>query len=99
MDLEPLRLIGSFLAGGALGAVYFYGLFLTVRRLPGARRPALLMMGSFLGRTAVVLAGLYLVMGGGVWFLAAAVAGFLIARVVLVKKLGPAAGPEARTWT
>jgi F1F0 ATPase subunit 2 len=51
--------------------------------------PALLTLGSFLVRAALVLAGFHLVMDGSAWRLAAALGGFVIGRMVLVRLLGP----------
>jgi len=50
------------LAAGALfGIFYFHGLWLTLKSLPVTGQPVLLMMGSFLGRTALCVLGFYLV--------------------------------------
>jgi F1F0 ATPase subunit 2 len=72
-----------------LGLFYFGGLWLTVRRLPGSRTPELLILGSFVGRLAVTLAGFYLVMGGRWERLLACLAGFLITRTFLLYRLKP----------
>ena len=51
-----------------LGAFYFIALWRTVQQLAGyATSPARLMLGSFVLRMAVVLAGFYFVMGGEHW--------------------------------
>lgn len=89
MIIKILELGVALLAGGGLGAFYFAGLWWTVQKLPTAQSPALLSFGSFLLRTAVVLAGFYLVMGGHWERLVACLLGFLAARVVLVKRLKP----------
>jgi F1F0 ATPase subunit 2 len=81
-------------AGGALvGALYFAGLWWTVRRAPRTRRPLVLIAASFVLRGA--LAGLALVglAGGDVARLLAAVAGFLVVRTVLVWRLRAGAPP------
>jgi F1F0 ATPase subunit 2 len=77
-------IIPAFLAGIALGALYFGGLWLTVQRLRVVRRPGTLLLVSFVVRTALVLAGFYLVMGGQWERLVACVVGFVIARFVSV---------------
>jgi len=76
-----------FLAGAALGTIYFTGLWWTVRKVPSAQNPALLSLGSFLLRTALVLGGFYSVMGGQWQRLMVCLLGFLAARVVLVRRL------------
>ena len=91
--LNPAMLfpaIVAFAAGLALGAFYFTALWRTVRRLPKAHSPARLMLGSFIIRMAVVMAGFYLIMNGGHWErLAAAMLGFIIVRKILTYRLGP----------
>lgn len=79
----------ALLAGGGLGVFYFAGLWWTVRKLPAAHTPALLSVGSFLLRTAVVLAGFYVVMGGQWERMVACLVGFMTARVVMVRYMKP----------
>lgn len=74
----------AFLAGIALGALYFGGLWLTVQRLRIVRRPGTLLLVSFAVRSVLVLAGFYLVMGGQWERLVACVVGFIIARLISV---------------
>jgi F1F0 ATPase subunit 2 len=76
----------SLIAGAALGLFYFGGLWLTIRRLPESRRPAALALASFVGRTALTVAGFYLLMDGQWPRLALGLAGFLGARTVLVSR-------------
>ena len=83
-------LVAAFAAGLALGAFYFTALWRTVRQLPEAHSPARLMLGSFIIRMVVVMAGFYLVMGGEHWErLAVAMLGFIIMRKILTYRLGP----------
>lgn len=80
---EPLILILSGLAGGALGAIFFGGLWWTVRKGVSSPNPALWFLGSMVLRMGIVVAGFYAV-GGGQWKrLAACLVGFLIARFVV----------------
>jgi F1F0 ATPase subunit 2 len=75
----------AFMAGAVLGGLYFGGLWITVRRLPEARRPALLSLGSLLARLSLVLGGFYLV-GAGDWRrFVLALLGFVGARTILVR--------------
>jgi F1F0 ATPase subunit 2 len=76
-------------AGVGLGLFYFGGLWLTVRRLPNSPGPALLFMGSFVGRTALTVLGFYFVMDGRWERILACLAGFLLARQVLISRLRP----------
>jgi F1F0 ATPase subunit 2 len=74
--------------GAALGAFYFGGLWHTVRRLPEARAPLLCLLGSYLLRVPLAMAGLYLATGGRWDRLMAALAGFMLCREILVRRLG-----------
>jgi F1F0 ATPase subunit 2 len=75
----------ALVAGICLGLFYFGGLWLTVRNLSTTNHPALLTMGSFLGRMAITLAGFYLVMGGGLGYLLASLVGFVLARQASIR--------------
>jgi F1F0 ATPase subunit 2 len=84
------------LAGGAgvlLGAVFFGGLWWTVRRGLSSKRPALWFLGSLVLRTSLSLAGFYFVAGGQWDRLLACLLGFVIARFVAMRLFGPRAGP------
>lgn len=73
--------------GMVLGGLYFGGLWLTVSSLPDTRRPVLWMGGSFVLRSTLVMAGFYLVMEGQWQRLLACLAGFLVVRLFLVRRL------------
>jgi F1F0 ATPase subunit 2 len=79
----------ALLAGMVLGALYFGGLWWTVQRLTSARHPGLLFLASFIGRTAVTLAGFFLIAGGRWQRLLACLAGFVLARFLLVRRWQP----------
>ncbi len=80
-DLLPLLFAGA--AGLLLGAIFFGGLWWTVRKGLTARQPALWFFGSTLLRTGIALAGFYFV-GRGDWRrLLACLLGFVIARFVV----------------
>ncbi len=78
-------------AGAALGAFYFGGLWWTTQRLITAANPAPLAFASFVVRTVVTLGGFYLAAGGHWARMLACLAGFLLARTVLVRRWGPRA--------
>ncbi len=80
-----LELVVCMVVGTGLGVFYFGGLWLTVKRLPGSSCPGLLALGSYLGRTAVVFGGFYLVMDGHWERLLASVSGFFIVRAASVR--------------
>jgi F1F0 ATPase subunit 2 len=84
---EAMMSILSVFAGAALGAIFFVGLWWTVRRALTSQLPALLVLGSMLGRTGLVVVGFYFV-GDGQWQrLLFCLAGFIFARVILVRML------------
>ncbi|MDX9741291.1 MAG: ATP synthase subunit I [Gammaproteobacteria bacterium] len=85
-----MALVPAVIAGAGLGLIYFGGLWLTVRRLPGADRPTLLFGGSLVLRLSLTLAGFYLVMDGSWERMLACLGGFIVARQALVSRLRPA---------
>lgn len=87
MTIDVLPLFGALAAGVALGIVHFGGLWLTVRRLPAARRPWLWTLGSTLARLAVSVLGLYGVVVYGGWVpLLVCLGGFLGVRSLLIRR-------------
>lgn len=77
------------MAGLALGAVFFGGLWWTVRRAAASPRPALWFGASLLARMALAAGGFYLA-GGAQWpRLAACLAGFVAARIVVLRLARP----------
>jgi F1F0 ATPase subunit 2 len=85
---DAVTLALALLAGLVLGALFFGGLWWTVNRGLVSPQPALLILGSFLLRTAVVVAGFYLALQGGWHTLAACMVGFLAARVLVTRIVG-----------
>lgn len=83
-----LDLFVSLTAGLLLGIFFFGGLWLTVKKLPVARRPALLALASFLIRTGAVAGGFYLLLtysAGEAWLnIAGLLAGFIAVRLAAV---------------
>lgn len=82
-----LQLLASTAAGALLGAVFFWGLWLTVRRLRQARHPVLWMLLSLALRFGLVIVGFYLLARYGGWeALIAAAIGFTLARLIVVRR-------------
>lgn len=86
------QLLFSFLVGGVAGSLYFSGLWYTLHWLPTARRPALLLIGSFLLRLTLLLGILSLLAGSHWSSLLSALAGFLLVRTLLVRRWGSGSG-------
>jgi F1F0 ATPase subunit 2 len=83
MLTEMLHLVPALAAGVALGAMFFGGLWWTVRKGLASPNPALWFFASMMLRTAVALGGFFLV-GGDDWrrWLACLV-GFVAARLIV----------------
>ena len=86
---EWLTLALAGMAGLLLGAIFFGGLWWTVRLGVTSKRPALLFLGSMLLRTGVVIVGFYFVSDGHWERLLACLAGFAIARFIVMRLTGP----------
>jgi F1F0 ATPase subunit 2 len=72
-------------AGLVFGAIFFGGLWWTVRQGVSSRHPALLFLGSTAVRMIIVLPGFYFV-GRGDWHrLVACLVGFIIARFIVLR--------------
>jgi F1F0 ATPase subunit 2 len=84
---ETSFVILAFLAGCVLGAMFFGGLWWTIRRGVSSRLPALWFSGSLLIRMAVILIGFYYVTRGDWLRLAACMTGFLLARLAVTRMI------------
>jgi F1F0 ATPase subunit 2 len=82
---EALSIALASLAGGSLGAIFFGGLWWTIRRSLSSRSPATLYLGSMLLRTFVTVAGIYFISRDDGRRLLACTLGFLIARIVATR--------------
>ena len=89
---ETLRLVWAWVAGGMLGALFFGGLWWTVRKGVVSKQPALWFLGSLLLRTGILLAGFYWVSGGHWERLLLCLLGFIMARPVVTWLTRPSAG-------
>jgi F1F0 ATPase subunit 2 len=76
--------------GGLLGALFYGGLWWTVRTSLESPNGALLFAGSLFVRTAAALAGFYFLARGHAERLPACLAGFLVARLVATRLAGRA---------
>lgn len=88
---ELAWLMAALTLGCAVGGAYFATLWATVLGLPVTRHPALLVFGSFavrFGAAALVL--VVIVHSGGLSWIASALTGFVLARIVIVRRLLPA---------
>jgi F1F0 ATPase subunit 2 len=85
---EYLSLTVALAAGVLLGAIFFGGLWWTVRNGVSAKSPALWFLGSLLLRMSLTIAGFYFV-GGRDWKrMVLCLFGFVIARFVVTRWIG-----------
>ncbi len=81
---ETAYMILSFIAGLALGALFFGGLWFTVKKAVNAKIPALWIFISFFFRISITLVGFYFVSSGDWKRLLICVAGFILARTLVI---------------
>jgi F1F0 ATPase subunit 2 len=93
---DMLRLVLAWGAGGVLGAMFFGGLWWTVRRGVLSQQPALWFFGSLLLRVSIALAGFYLVSGGQWKRLMLCLVGFVMARFVVMWLTRPTGEDQSR---
>ncbi len=94
-SLSPLlKLLPELLLAGAvglmLGAIFFGGLWWTLRKSLKSPRPALWILGSLLARMSLLLVGLYLVSDAQWQRLLAGLVGVICARFIVLRLTGPA---------
>ncbi|MFA5372024.1 MAG: ATP synthase subunit I [Sideroxydans sp.] len=82
---EPLSLVFALIAGMMFGAIFFGGLWWTVRKGVAAKRPALWFMASMVLRTGIVVTGFYFVLGDDWRKLLVGLFGFIVARSVSIR--------------
>ena len=85
-----LELVLAGVGGLVLGAIFFGGLWWTLRKSLKSPRPALWMLGSLLTRMGLLLVGLYLVSDGHWQRLLAGLVGVICARLLVLRLTGPA---------
>ena len=81
--IETLNLLPALVAGVLLGAIFFGGLWWSVRKGLWSRHPALWFLGSLLLRTSITVTGFYFVASGHWERLLVCLLGFIMARHIL----------------
>ena len=85
-----LKVLVSFLAGVALGGIYFGMLYYTVRKLNSVKRPMFITLGGFVLRLAIAVGVFYLLVQFSDWYgVLIALVGFVLMRAALIKRWGP----------
>lgn len=82
---EVMMIILAFVAGIALGFLFFGGLWLTVRIGTDSKIPALWFLGSLALRVTIVCAGFYYIGVGNLFQLLICFSGFFIARFIVFR--------------
>lgn len=82
---DTLALVLAWIAGAALGAVFFGGLWWTVRKSLASAKPALWVFGSLLLRMGITMTGFYFVSGGDWQRLLVCLLGFVMARQIVTR--------------
>ena len=90
---EALTLVLACVAGGVLGAMFFGGLWWTVRKGVSSKQPALWFFGSLLLRTSIALAGFYFIARSHWERLLVCLLGFVIARLIVTRLIRAAEKP------
>jgi F1F0 ATPase subunit 2 len=80
---EILLGVLTLLSGLVLGAIFFGGLWWTVRKSLASQRPALWILGSLMSRMGITMTGFYFVAGGHWERLLLCLFGFIMARLVV----------------
>ena len=83
-----LTLALALVAGLLLGAMFFGGLWWTIRKGVASEQPAVWFLSSLLLRTGSVLVGFYFVSGGHGERLLACLIGFVLARFIVMRLAG-----------
>ncbi len=84
---NSLAVIGTLLWGSILGLIYFGGLWLSVRRLTTVKHQAILMLGSFVIRNALMVIGFFPVIRQGWQTALICLAGFIAVRFILIRRI------------
>jgi F1F0 ATPase subunit 2 len=82
---EALSLAFAVVAGMLLGAIFFAGLWWTVRKAVASKHPALWFLSSMLLRMSIVLLGFYFILGDNWMRLLAGLLGFIVARLIVLR--------------
>ena len=93
-DLLTLTL--AWAAGTGIGAVFFGGLWWTIRQGMSSRQPALWFFGSMLLRMGIALVGFYVVSGTRWERLVSCLIGFVMARLAVTWLTQPSLDGHAR---
>jgi F1F0 ATPase subunit 2 len=82
---ETLTMVLALVTGVLLGAMFFGGLWWTVRKGVSSKQPAFWFFGSLLLRTSIALAGFYFIARGHWERMLVCLLGFVMARLIVMR--------------
>jgi F1F0 ATPase subunit 2 len=94
---EALVMGSALVAGVLLGAMFFGGLWWTVRKGMSSKQPALVFFGSLLLRMSIALAGFYLMARVSWESVLVCLLGFVMARLIVTRLTRTAEKPTYLT--
>lgn len=81
---DSIYMVLAFIAGTAIGILFFGGLWFTVKKLVTSKRPALWFLGSLLLRICITLIGFYYIANGNWQRMLVCLLGFIISRFIII---------------
>lgn len=81
---ETVSMIVAFVAGIALGIIFFGGLWFTVKKVIVAKTPVLWLSISFILRVSITALGFYMIGAGNWQNLLICLLGFIVARLAVI---------------
>ncbi len=81
---DIFKMIIVFIAGVLLGTLFFGGLWLTVKKAVTSKKPAMIVLGSFVFRISITLVGFYSLGAGNLQRLLLVLFGFITARFLVI---------------
>lgn len=93
---EAAYLVVAGVQGTLLGAVFFGGLWWTVRRAVLSKQPAVWFLASLAVRTLIAIAGFWLAARGDWRRLVACLVGFVVSRIVIIRLTAVGVEKEGR---
>jgi F1F0 ATPase subunit 2 len=81
---DIFKMILVFIAGLLLGTLFFGGLWLTVKKAVTSKKPAMIVLGSFVFRIGITFVGFYFIGAGSLQRLLLLLLGFITARFLVI---------------
>lgn len=85
---QIVLLIPAFAGGTVIGILNYLGLWLTVKKVPSVRNPALHILTSMAVRISLTMAAFFMITGHEWQRLLACVAGYFLVRLLSILRIG-----------